>query len=437
MTKFNTAVFYDLENLLKGYSFSPQLIANLSLRDILEAVRQTGRIGQIALQRAYANWSDPRLAILRGEINELGIDPIQVFGFAREQKKNAADLQLAIDAIDLAHIRPALEIFVIVSGDGGFAALAKKLHEYGRMVIGCSYKSAVNAVFRSVCDDFVFIPDIEDTSAKSGAAFPGSPAAVQDPRNVRILQQIEQLQIVTPENIAKKALEIMLKYKQDGETHLELKRNGIYLSVVQEACRYAIPGFSPIQLGFPKFIECMQSICKDTEFCIVRPDNSQPMLRLRSDVPPGIEILPDLEKREMHCIEVYRALLRHGEPIFQLPAFHDLNIVINWLVSNPFKGLTLGRAIEKIVDGLQNAVSSEAVKRALISLVAAGTFACEPQGLPLSEQTLSLKPGLQDASEVVNLLKTAVYEKLARQLGSVAADVFHLLFSDPPPNTFE
>jgi len=60
---FNTAVFYDIENLLRGYAFSQQMLANLSLGEILEAVRRTGKIEQIAVQRAYANWSDPRLAI--------------------------------------------------------------------------------------------------------------------------------------------------------------------------------------------------------------------------------------------------------------------------------------------------------------------------------------------------------------------------------------
>ncbi|MGC8800882.1 NYN domain-containing protein [Chloroflexus sp.] len=121
---FNTAIFYDIENLIKGYGFSTQTITNVSLRKILTALRQTGKIGHIAVQRAYANWSDPRLGVMRDEINGLGIDPIQVFGFAREPKRNAADVQLAIDAIDLAYIRPGLNLFVIVSGDGGFAATA-------------------------------------------------------------------------------------------------------------------------------------------------------------------------------------------------------------------------------------------------------------------------------------------------------------------------
>lgn len=160
--EFNTAIFYDVENLLKGYSFSQELISSLSLKEIMQRIRDTGKIGQVAVQRAYANWSDPRLNIMRGEIIELGIDPIQIFGFSRGLHKNAADIQLAIDAVDLAHIRPSLQIFVIVSGDGAFASLAKKLHEYGKTIIGCAYKKATNRVFEAVCDAFVWITDPDE-----------------------------------------------------------------------------------------------------------------------------------------------------------------------------------------------------------------------------------------------------------------------------------
>ncbi|MCW5971158.1 MAG: NYN domain-containing protein [Blastocatellales bacterium] len=84
---FNTAIFYDIENLLKGYSFSQQMAANLSLEEIFGAIKQTERLSQVAVQRAYANWSDPRLAIMRGELNELGIEPIQVFVFLEIRRR--------------------------------------------------------------------------------------------------------------------------------------------------------------------------------------------------------------------------------------------------------------------------------------------------------------------------------------------------------------
>lgn len=430
---FNTAIFYDIENLLKGYSFSQQMIANLSLGEILEAIQQTGKIGQIAVQRAYANWSDPRLAIMRGEINELGVDPIQVFGFSREQKKNAADIQLAIDAVDLAHVRPALEVFVIVSGDGGFASLAKKLHEYGKTVIGCAYRSATSRTFRAVCDDFVWIADPEEEERQdrpSSQIYVSGQPEVTDPRNVRLAGRVKKATVITPESIVAKTKEILDWYAKDSTSRADLLRNGIYLSVVQEAVRYAIPGFQPIRLGFAKFIEYMQFACKGSDFCIARPPNSQVVLALRSSIRSGIEVLPDLDVRDVHSADTYKSILAMGSPILRIPSPSDLYAVSTWIVQNPIRGVDLGTAIESTVAGLGGAVSSESAKLALLSLVSAGLFLREPEGVPLSEQKLSLRSDIHSPSAITDLLKTVARQKLTDALSEVKEDVLQLILPD-------
>lgn len=48
---FKTAVFYDIENLLKGYSFSQQLIMNLSLKEILKTAKENYNLEGLAVQR--------------------------------------------------------------------------------------------------------------------------------------------------------------------------------------------------------------------------------------------------------------------------------------------------------------------------------------------------------------------------------------------------
>ena len=154
---FNTAVFWDIGGLLKGYRVSSQTLQSLSPASTLDTLKQTGCLGGIAIQRAYADWSDSRLEPLLEQIADLGIDPVQVMGFARKARKNGAELQLAIDAIDLAHVRPGLQVFVLVSGDGSFAPLARKLHEYGKVVVGCMYRNAASRVLRAVCDEFVWL----------------------------------------------------------------------------------------------------------------------------------------------------------------------------------------------------------------------------------------------------------------------------------------
>ncbi|MEH2380286.1 MAG: NYN domain-containing protein [Nostoc sp.] len=151
--QFNTAIFYDIENLTMGRN-NPNL--NFSLKEIQTNLEKTTLVNKIAIQCAYADWSDSRLRLLKNEIQELGIEAIQIFDYSH--KRNAADMQLAIDVMELAQNRPTLQVFVIVSGDGAFAALAKKLHEYGKTVIGCAYEGQINRILKSVCDRFIPIP---------------------------------------------------------------------------------------------------------------------------------------------------------------------------------------------------------------------------------------------------------------------------------------
>ncbi len=315
---FNTAIFYDIENLLKGYSSSQQMAANLSLEKILGAIKQTEQLSQIAVQRAYANWSDPRLAVMRGEINELGIEPIQVFGFSRDQKKNAADIQLAIDAIDLAHVRPSLEVFVIVSGDGGFASLAKKLHEYGKTVIGCAYRSAANKIFQAVCDAFVWItaPDEEEHPERDGPPTPPAGSqAVTEPQKVPKLKASKSL---APEDLLAKAKEVLNWYASDATSRADLAHGGISLNVVLEAVRFAVPGFQSARFGFPKFSEYLQYACKGSRLCVARSSSSQAVLAFRSSVQRDADILPDLDVRDLQTADGYRSLLSKGTPILRL-----------------------------------------------------------------------------------------------------------------------
>ena len=415
---FNTAIFYDIENLLKGYAFSPQTIANLSLKDILNAIKQTNRIGEIAVQRAYANWSDPRLGFMRGEINQLGIEPVQVFGFSQDQKKNAADIQLVVDAIDLAHVRQAIEVFVIVSGDGGFATLAKKLHEYGRTVIGCGYHKATNSILRAVCDEFVWIADPEENAPVRNHIS----GQVNDPspRVKRVINKIQPLTRITEENLLAKIQEIFSHLENDAESEAELKRTGIHLSVIREAIKCVIPEFTPLRSGFPKFVEFLQYACANTKFCIARKLSTEAMLTLRNAVPAGYDILPDLDPSKMDNLETYKKILAAPTGVmFKLPSASDLAEVACWIVQRPLNGEELGTGIEVATNMLYPTVNAEAVKAALLAFVAAGAFEIVPEGATLSEQKLTLRQDLRSKDLLLSTLRGAARAKLESFLPEV------------------
>ena len=424
---FNTAIFYDIENLLKGYSFTPEMAANLSLREILASIRNAPRVGEIAVQRAYANWSDSRLAILRGEINELGIDPIQVFGFGRDPKKNAADIQLAIEAVDLAHTRPALEVFVIVSGDGAFASLAKKLHEYGKTVIGCAYRLAANRTFQAVCDHFIWVadPDSEERSEiRTELPVPRAPG-LSDPRNQRLPSRVKPLnEPPDARAILAKGREVLQWYVEDRACSKELaSAAGMVLSPVQEALKYALPGFEPVRLGFPKFVEFLQWICRDSKVCVVRRRDNQPVLMLCAAARGAGEILPDLEARQPHTAEVYRLILATSPPILRLASSGETRSVIGWVATHPPDGKDLGSLIEEAVSGLQGEVASESVKQLTLALLAAGAFRREPEGVPLAEQQLTLREELASPQALLARLRETAKSKLAAALGEVHEEV--------------
>ncbi len=156
INNFNTVILYDIENLTMGNK-NPNF--KFSLTKIIQQIKEIELVDKIAIQCAYADWSNSNLKTIKSDVQKLGIEPIQIFGFSFQ--RNAADIQLTIDAVELIHSRPSLQVFVIVSGDGAFASLAKKLHEYGKTVIGCAYKNQTNRVLAAVCDYFISIPEPE------------------------------------------------------------------------------------------------------------------------------------------------------------------------------------------------------------------------------------------------------------------------------------
>ncbi len=427
---FNTAVFYDIENLLKGYAFSAQMLSNLSLREILDSAAKTGRLSAIAVQRAYANWSDPRLGVMRGEINELGIEPVQVFGFSRDQKKNAADIQLAIDAIDLAHVRPSIEVFVIVSGDGGFASLAKKLHEYGKTVVGCAYPSAANRVFQAVCDEFVSIPDPEGTRGQTPTAERSAEGPqITTPLVLRMARTVKRAASNEREVVVAKAKDVLRWIEHDALSRSDLGDRGLHLSVVGQAIRHAVPDFEPGGVGFAKFVAFLQYACAGTGLQVVRLSDGSVTLARRSNTRRGAEALPDLGPEYLHSAENYRSVLRTGFPIFRLPDAQSLHEVAAWIAENPPRDTDLGTAIEAVSNALSGVVSAEAVKRALLCFVSAGILDRQPEGAPLGEQKLTLKAGLPGSQEILDALKQAARKKLQNAVSEVRDEHFDEVLS--------
>ncbi len=151
------AVYLDYENLAIGAR--ENLGAPFDFAHVADALAERGRV---IVRKAYADWSyfdNDRRMLTRHQV-EL-IDIPQKMGGSR---KNAADIKMAIDAVELALERAYISTFVICTGDSDLSPLVHKLREFDRRVIGVGVKGSTSKLLPPACDEFLFYDNLVDTS---------------------------------------------------------------------------------------------------------------------------------------------------------------------------------------------------------------------------------------------------------------------------------
>lgn len=161
-------------------------------------MREITTYGEPALRRVYGDWSSPALAGWKKEVVELGMVANQET--ANTKGKNASDIGLVIDAMDILHTG-RFDGFVLVSSDSDFTALANRLREDGVEVIGIGEGKAP-ASLRNVCNRFILIENIvpeekADKPAKSSRTTKASPD--RQPPSKAIPLVIKAMESIDPE----------------------------------------------------------------------------------------------------------------------------------------------------------------------------------------------------------------------------------------------
>jgi hypothetical protein len=145
---------------------------NVPQDNVTRALTSLGAKGETAIRRAYGNWFDSRLKRWEALLRDSSIRPIQQFGYTRG--KNATDMALVIDAVELMHTdRP--DAFAIVSSDADFTPLVIHLREHGLDVHGFGRPDTPKP-FKDACTTF---ESLEPAPKKSAAAAQsGGPGAL-------------------------------------------------------------------------------------------------------------------------------------------------------------------------------------------------------------------------------------------------------------------
>jgi hypothetical protein len=147
-------------------------------------------LGEPALRRVYGDWSGGHLRHWADKVLELGLVAHQET--ANTKGKNASDIGLVIDAMDILH-SGRFDGFVLVSSDSDFTRLAARIREEGLDVIGIGEGKAPEAL-RKVCNRFIQIENIvEESSPQDAVGRPGKKKP-QDalPLILRAMERIDQ-----------------------------------------------------------------------------------------------------------------------------------------------------------------------------------------------------------------------------------------------------
>ncbi len=235
------ALFIDFENLAIG---ARERGEKLDMAVITDALSERGRT---VIRRAYADWnlfSEHRQGLVGQRIEMIEVP--QRTGMVR---KNAADIKLAVDALEIAFERDFITTFVIASGDSDFTPLVLKLRELNRKVIGVGVEGSTSELLPGACDEFLFYERLLGPgSAKSAPRRRRKREVTTNGESNEQVTDLSELARLTTKTLAG------LQRSLDG---------GVLSSMIKRAILRKDPTFSESDYGFRTWTELMRYLEKE------------------------------------------------------------------------------------------------------------------------------------------------------------------------------
>jgi uncharacterized protein (TIGR00288 family) len=150
------AVFIDFDNIEIGVKSTLQ--REFDVAAVLEALKERG---EIVTKIAYANWG--RQDTHTRALSEHAVQMVQRDPSPRGDK-NGADINLALDALEMAFTHDHINAFAIVSGDSDFIALVNKLKQYDKTVFILGGRAFTSTILQKNCHEFISYESLMDES---------------------------------------------------------------------------------------------------------------------------------------------------------------------------------------------------------------------------------------------------------------------------------
>jgi len=135
---------------------------NISHRSIEGIINELSKYGVVNIRQAYGNWTKDNLKNWEDKLLEFAIKPIQQFDYSKN--KNATDILMTIDAIDLLHTKD-IDAFAFATSDSDFTPVVMRVQAEGIKVFGFGEKKTPKP-FMAACSQFIFTEKLMAASVK-------------------------------------------------------------------------------------------------------------------------------------------------------------------------------------------------------------------------------------------------------------------------------
>jgi uncharacterized protein (TIGR00288 family) len=212
---------------------------NTQIDKLENVIREISAYGRIIVKRAFGNWKKDNLKNWENELNRLAIKPVQQFDYVRG--KNATDMALVIDAMELLHTN-IYDGFAIVASDSDYTPIAIKLREFGINLIGVGVKDTPEA-FRNACDVFIYLENLKLNKPEPDPKKPTAKETADSKLDAAVIHEL---------------LKIAHNKWQDDEGYTNVSAAGAYIA-------RTMPDFDLRSYGFEKLPDLIKAYPKKYE----------------------------------------------------------------------------------------------------------------------------------------------------------------------------
>src|SRR5216117_1769171 len=200
--RLNIAVFIDFDNIEIGVKTT--LNQQFDVGTILDAIKERG---EVVTKIAYADWT--RAGEYSRTLTQHAIRLVQR-NLTPGGDKNGADINLALDALEMAFTHPHINAYVIVGGDSDFLSLVEKLKQYDKKVFVVGGRAFTSIILQRNCHEFIAYENlVRKPSPRGGrpaAAAPASPIAHAFPIVRRALKILADREVSPQTGLIKSTL---------------------------------------------------------------------------------------------------------------------------------------------------------------------------------------------------------------------------------------